>query len=171
MPWSPPVNMSPRVTTASFIATQRRGFDVQQKSISQPSWLNGQRLCTTVIEPVMDCLGGITITSGYRSYMLNRAVGGSQNPLSAHVLGRAMDFVPSKMGILDAFKAIVDSGIKYDKAIIEGVAGKHWIHLQVNEPWLEPRHVAYMTFGDKTPLGSLVYTVFNPNDPRLGSFA
>ena len=51
---------------------------------------NLQELVTFVLQPLRDLYGSITITSGYRSPELNKAIGGSTT--SDHCLGCAADF-------------------------------------------------------------------------------
>ena len=51
---------------------------------------NLQELVTFVLQPLRDRYGSITVTSGYRSPELNKAIGGSTT--SDHCLGCAADF-------------------------------------------------------------------------------
>lgn len=84
----------------------------------------------STLEEVRKVLGNrpITITSGYRSPNLNRAVNGSRN--SAHVLGYAADFVCPSFGTpLEICRAIAGAGIPYDQLIHE--FGR-WVHLSVD---------------------------------------
>jgi len=80
-----------------------------------------------LMEEVRSLLGvPITITSGYRSPKLNRAVGGVQS--SEHCSGLACDFIAPKFGKpSDICKAIIDSGIRYGQLIEEGT----WVHISV----------------------------------------
>lgn len=50
---------------------------------------NAKALMEHVWQPVRDCFGVVTVNSGYRSPMLNKAVGGSTT--SQHCTGEAMD--------------------------------------------------------------------------------
>jgi len=81
----------------------------------------------------------MTITSGFRMPSLNSAVGGSKT--SKHTQGLCADFQPIGMSVGDAFDLITANKDKLHsvrKAIIEGVQGKNWIHVQskvlANEP-------------------------------------
>lgn len=67
----------------------------------------------------------IIVTSGYRSPLVNRIVGGVVN--SAHIFGRAVDFICPEFGApIDVAKAIVDAGgIKFDQIIRE----YGWVHI------------------------------------------
>lgn len=69
----------------------------------------------------------ITISSGYRSMELNRAIGGSSK--SAHMEGYAADFICPRFGSPKKIvRAIVDSDIKFDQVICEGT----WVHFSVD---------------------------------------
>jgi len=85
------------------------------------------------LEEVRQVLGHpIHISSGFRSEMVNRAVGGADN--SAHMLGLAADikcpeFGPPKQVCM----AIIDAGIKFDQLINEYSRRKdgtisNWVH-------------------------------------------
>jgi len=75
-------------------------------------------LCEECLEPVRALLGmPITISSGYRSYDLNKAIGGSQT--SQHSKGEAADLVLATMAPYDVCKAIADSDIEFDQLILE----------------------------------------------------
>lgn len=74
----------------------------------------------------------LTVTSGYRGFRLNKAVGGSST--SAHCVGLAADLVPAN-GRLAEFKAFCRDWLKgryFDQMISEdeNAAGvPRWIHL------------------------------------------
>ena len=81
----------------------------------------------------------MTITSGFRIPSLNSAVGGSKT--SKHTQGLCADFQPIGITVKEAFDLITANKDKLHsvrKAIIEGVQGKNWIHVQskvlANEP-------------------------------------
>jgi uncharacterized protein YcbK (DUF882 family) len=68
----------------------------------------------------------ITISSGYRSMELNRAIGGSGK--SAHMEGYAADFICPNFGLPKKIvRAIVESDIKFDQVICEGT----WVHFSI----------------------------------------
>ncbi|PTE02718.1 D-Ala-D-Ala carboxypeptidase family metallohydrolase [Pandoraea apista] len=105
----------------------RRGID---NSASEDVVANLTRLAQT-LERVRVLLGSrpITISSGYRSPDLNRAVGGARN--SAHLYGLAADFICPGYGTpLQICKAIAASGIDFDQLIHEGT----WVHLGLAQP-------------------------------------
>lgn len=73
----------------------------------------------------------ITISSGYRSPALNKAVGGVKN--SSHIMGYAADIVPAngKQDDFEYFMSEVFSkkGYAYDQIIIERSKNSRWVHV------------------------------------------
>ena len=106
---------------------------------------NLARLCHTLLEPARELLGApLRIHSGYRSAVVNEAVGGAQN--SAHMDGRAADFVPIDLPLLNAFQALRTSSLPYDQIIQEcGASG--WIHIAIAVPGATPRREALTATG------------------------
>jgi Uncharacterized protein conserved in bacteria len=104
------------------------------------SFIKQLKYTAGALEEVRSLLGvSMTITSGYRSPMLNKEVGGS--PTSKHTHGLCADFKPNGMTVKDAFAIIQKNKDKLHsvrKAIIEGVKGKEWIHLQAKVNADEP---------------------------------
>ena len=77
-----------------------------------------------VLERVRALVGGpITVSSGYRSPKLNKAVGGSAS--SAHVLGLAVDITAPSVAPKQLARAVRDAGIEFDQLIYEGT----WVHI------------------------------------------
>lgn len=88
------------------------------------------RALASALQQVRDVLGNrpIVVTSGYRSPVVNRLVGGSRN--SAHVQGWAADFIcPAYGRPLEVCRAIAAAGLPYDQLIHE--FGR-WVHLSVD---------------------------------------
>jgi hypothetical protein len=78
------------------------------------------------MEAVRKLLGDrpISVSSGYRSPALNRAVAGSRR--SAHLTGHAVDFNCYGFGDpLEVCRAIAESDLAFDQLIEEGT----WIHV------------------------------------------
>jgi zinc D-Ala-D-Ala carboxypeptidase len=92
------------------------------------------RALAVALEMVREALGDrpVVVTSGYRSPVLNRIVGGSRE--SAHLQGYAADFTCPGFGSpLDVCRAVVAAGrIPYDQLIHE--FGR-WVHLSVDPRW------------------------------------
>lgn len=80
------------------------------------------------LERVRAVLGQpMSIDSGYRSPMLNKAVGGV--PGSAHITGYAADFICPAFGSpLDICRKLATAGIPFDQMIQEGT----WVHFSVD---------------------------------------
>jgi zinc D-Ala-D-Ala carboxypeptidase len=95
------------------------------QNIPSPSIMGNLKKLADALEKVRALLGHpITVSSGYRSPTLNRAIGGSEN--SAHCLGYAADIKCWKFGTPDEMlETIRDSGIEYDQLIAEGT----WLHI------------------------------------------
>lgn len=124
--------------TASGIAL-RTGLD---NTPDAPHVANLTRLCEMLLEPVRSLLGvPLHINSGYRSGLVNAAIGGAMN--SAHMEGRAADFVPIGFPLREAFDVLRTSGLPFDQIIFECAA---WIHIAV-APNDSPRKEALTATG------------------------
>lgn len=100
-------------------------------------------LIVRLLDPLREAWGKpLRVTSGYRGFRLNSAVGGSKT--SAHCYGYAADIVPVGESITD-FKAFVldwlkTSRVKYDQYIDEKNArGSEWVHLAIRNRQGEQR--------------------------------
>lgn len=86
-----------------------------------------------VLELVRALVGRpVSVSSGYRSPAVNRAVGGSKN--SAHVKGLAADITVPGMTAKELAEKIRASTIEFDQLIYEGT----WVHIGLSEG--KPRH-------------------------------
>lgn len=100
-------------------------------------------LCETVLEPARVLLGvPCHINSGYRSHAVNQAIGGAAS--SAHMDGRAADFVPVDLPLRAAFDALRLSALPYDQIIFECAA---WIHMSIATSGSQPRREALTATG------------------------
>ena len=98
----------------------RRGIDNKMPIIIRN---DAMELCENVLEPLREKLGKpIRITSGYRCYELNKAIGGSAT--SQHCRGQAVDIKVKGIDPTDVAKAIIELGV-YDQVIDEG----NWTHV------------------------------------------
>jgi zinc D-Ala-D-Ala carboxypeptidase len=117
------VNLSPHFSLAELVASQvatRKGID---NAPAAAIVANLTRLAA-LLEQVRALVGApITISSGYRSPALNKAVGGAAN--SAHVLGLAADIRTSKLAPRALALLIRQSDIAFDQLIYEGT----WVHI------------------------------------------
>jgi zinc D-Ala-D-Ala carboxypeptidase len=104
---------------------------------------NLEQLATQLLEPTRTLLGvPMHVNSGYRSFALNVAVGGSKT--SAHMRGQACDFFPIGMSLEEAFDRIRHSEIPFDQVIIEC---NTWIHIGAAQPGYFPRRQALRAKG------------------------
>lgn len=104
---------------------------------------NLERLAEDLLEPVRWLLRvPVKINSGYRSDIVNAAVGGARN--SAHMDGRAADMVPVGMDLREAFDIIRGSALPFDQIILECGA---WIHLAIAKDGQGPRRQALLASG------------------------
>jgi hypothetical protein len=102
--------------------TEHREFD----NTPPPDVVPTLRATALRMEEVRRLLGDrpITVSSGYRSRALNRAVGGART--SAHLLGHAVDFNCYRFGSpLKVCRAIAESDVAFDQLIEEGT----WVHI------------------------------------------
>jgi putative chitinase len=107
--------------TARFF-TQHREFD----NVPPPDVVGTLRNTAAQMEAVRRLLGDrvISVSSGYRSRPLNRAVGGSRT--SAHLTGHAVDFNCYGYGAPTAVcRVIAASDLAFDQLIEEG----SWVHV------------------------------------------
>ena len=91
---------------------------------------NMQILIRDLIQPMRDALGPIRISSGYRSPVLNRAIGGSNK--SQHCKGQAVDiqfWKEGKMCNKEVYDWVLKEGIKFDQMINE--FDYAWIHISL----------------------------------------
>lgn len=91
--------------------------------------------CKNLWQPMRDALGKpVSVNCGYRSYAVNKAVGGAKN--SAHLYGYAIDFVCPSFGTpKDIVKFLMvelpKRGIKFDQIIMEF---NSWVHIAWKAP-------------------------------------
>ena len=84
-----------------------------------------QLLVRNVLDPLREALGRpITVSSGYRSPLVNRAVGGASS--SQHVLGQAADIVVPGMHVTEVVARIRALGLPFDQLIDEFGS---WVHV------------------------------------------
>lgn len=112
------MELSPHFTLAEFVRSSlatRKGIDnTPSATITE----NLKSLCLNVLEPLRISLGKpIRISSGYRSPMLNKAVGGSRS--SQHMFGLAADIYVDGMSTEELFQYIIHNQIPFDQLIQE----------------------------------------------------
>ncbi len=122
------MKLSPHFSLDEFTASQtatRRGID----NTPPPAVIETLKRTALGMEGIRAVLGApIIISSGYRSPVLNRSIGGAAK--SQHVTGHAVDFICPGFGSpLEVCRTLVKSGIAYDQLIYEGT----WVHVSFAE--------------------------------------
>lgn len=98
---------------------------------------NIKHLVTNVLQPLRDYFGKpIIITSGYRSQLVNAAIGGATN--SQHSKGQAADFHIKGVTNTEIIQAILKLRLPFDQLIDEQLyrsSGRlsKWIHVSYNK--------------------------------------
>ncbi|WP_110971290.1 D-Ala-D-Ala carboxypeptidase family metallohydrolase [Pseudomonas huaxiensis] len=120
--------LTPHFTLAEMTASQvanREGIDNEPDSLVIANLVD---LCRS-LEVVRSLVGmPIMVSSGYRSEVLNRRIGGSST--SAHVKGLAADIIAVSLSPRDLAQRIIDSGLSFDQLILEFDG---WVHLGLAE--------------------------------------
>lgn len=91
-------------------------------------------LIENILDPLREAWGSpIKISSGFRSVLLNKAVGGSTT--SAHNAGYAADMVPANGKITEFKQFVMDwlkkNNIKFDQYINEFSGSSQWVHVAI----------------------------------------
>ena len=119
----------------------RHGWDNEPDDMAYQNLI---LLCENVLEPMRRRFGVIRITSGYRSKMVNEAVGGVE--FSQHRYGQAADvFVPNNEVGKKMFD-FVRENLDFDQLIYEydKKTGRQWLHLSYNAEG--NRHQYFMNY-------------------------
>ena len=103
---------------------------------NNPSWevVNNLSRLAAFLDELREAWGsGIRVSSGFRCYALNKAVGGVEN--SAHQYGNAADISPvnGKQAEFEAFLKKWLKGRKFDQCIWETSksSGGRWVHFSL----------------------------------------
>lgn len=136
-----------------------KNFSMNEMTFSQTAVRNGinntpsleiskniEKLCET-LEKVRSLVGApISVSSGYRSPELNKAVSGARD--SAHTKGLAADITTNSLTPKALALLIKASDIKYDQLIYEGT----WVHIAIDKDGAGRRQnlTAKFNFGKAT---------------------
>lgn len=124
------MKLSPNFTLAEMLASQtatRKGITEQ---FNPPAAViaNLKFVANNLLEPVRAKIGPLKISSGYRSPLTNKSVGGAKN--SQHLTGEAVDI---DLGSIAANKQLFDfirkSGLEFDQLINE--YNFSWVHVSL----------------------------------------
>ena len=90
-------------------------------------------LCETILQPIRDHFGPISINSGYRGVVLNKTIGGSWK--SQHCEGKAVDIECPGTSNRHVANWIADN-CTYDQIILEfhdrEIFDSGWVHVSFN---------------------------------------
>lgn len=113
-------------------------------NVPNPAQLdNLKTLCVILLEPIRWLLESpLQVNSGFRNPIVNSLVGGDAH--SAHMDGRACDFVPTEKDLVESFHRIRRSQLPYDQVILECNA---WIHVSIPKAGETPRREALVASG------------------------
>jgi len=118
------MRLSEHFTQAEFEASQyatRHGID---NKMDGDALSCAKDLCAAILEPLRrKIMTPITVSSGYRSHELNKAIGGSAH--SQHTKGLAADIQAAYLSPLELANIIKGIGLPYDQLIYEG----GWVHV------------------------------------------
>lgn len=105
---------------------------------------NLKKLCTEILQPIRDkCGDSIHITSGYRSQMLNKLVGGSKT--SQHLKGEAADItVYSKEGNKKLFDMIVKMIEKGEITVGQLIDESDYKWLHISLPYSKVNQILHL---------------------------
>jgi hypothetical protein len=133
------IQLSKNFTLDEFLVSEK----AKDMGVSNaPSWDEHDRvleeltsLVKHVWQPVRDRFGPVKITSGFRNYIVNKAVGGDEK--SQHRKGEAGDGEVPGVDNLTVARWIV-ANCSFDQLILEGYSGGNtgWIHVshKANKP-------------------------------------
>lgn len=128
-----------------FYSETAKKHNIDNKTSYQPI-IDCLSVVADKIQQVRDLLGKpIKINSAYRSFLLNKEVGGKAD--SQHLYGQAVDFVCPDFGNPAAvFYFLKDQKIEVDQCLLENT----WIHLSIKAK------------GNRNMWGSYINGIFKP---------
>ena len=112
---------------------------------------NLQLLVDNVLQPIRNKFGQVTITSGYRSPEVNKAIGGSVT--SDHCFGFAADFEVAGVDNKELARWVADN-LKFKQLILEfytkGVPDSGWVHVSYDKTNLTQKVMTATKVGGRT---------------------
>jgi zinc D-Ala-D-Ala carboxypeptidase len=103
---------------------------------------NLRSLVLNVLDPLRAEIGPITVTSGYRPILLNKAIGGART--SQHCQGQAADLISERMSVPQVFDTIRRMRLPYDQVINEF---GQWTHVSYSPQNRRSQLIAYREGG------------------------
>jgi hypothetical protein len=112
---------------------------------------NLQALVDNVLQPIRNKFGQVTVTSGYRSPEVNKAIGGSVT--SDHCFGFAADFEVAGVDNKELARWVADN-LKFKQLILEfytkGVPDSGWVHVSYDKTNLTQKVMTATKVGGRT---------------------
>jgi hypothetical protein len=125
------MKLSANFSLAELTKTNVRQFD---NTPSMQVIDNLQVLVDSVLQPIRNKFGPVTVTSGYRSPEVNKAIGGSAT--SDHCFGFAADFEVAGVDNKELARWVADN-LKFKQLILEfytkGVPDSGWVHVSYDK--------------------------------------
>ena len=110
-----------------------------------------QVLVDSVLQPIRNKFGPVTVTSGYRSPEVNKAIGGSAT--SDHCFGFAADFEVAGVDNKELARWVADN-LKFKQLILEfytkGVPDSGWVHVSYDKTNLTQKVMTATKVGGRT---------------------
>ena len=142
------MKLSTNFSVAELSKTNVRQFD---NTPSMQVIDNLQQLVDNVLQPLRDKFGPVTVTSGYRSPEVNKAIGGSGT--SDHCKGFAADIEIGGKDNKELAQYIRDN-MEFTQLILEfyipGVPDSGWVHVSFDKGNLKKQCLTASKAGGKT---------------------
>jgi hypothetical protein len=142
------MKLSANFSLAELTKTNVRQFD---NTPSMQVIENLQLLVDNVLQPIRNKFGQVTVTSGYRSPEVNKAIGGSAT--SDHCFGFAADFEVAGVDNKELARWVADN-LKFKQLILEfytkGVPDSGWVHVSYDKTNLTQKVMTATKVGGRT---------------------
>jgi hypothetical protein len=142
------MKLSTNFSLAELTKTNVRQFD---NTPSMQVIDNLQVLVDNVLQPIRNKFGPVTVTSGYRSPSVNKAIGGSAT--SDHCFGFAADFEVAGVDNKELARWVADN-LKFKQLILEfytkGVPDSGWVHVSYDKNNLTQKVMTATKVGGRT---------------------
>lgn len=142
------MKLSANFSLAELTKTNVRQFD---NTPSMQVIDNLQVLVDSVLQPIRNKFGPVTVTSGYRSPEVNKAIGGSAT--SDHCFGFAADFEVAGVDNKELARWVADN-LKFKQLILEfytkGVPDSGWVHVSYDKNNLTQKVMTASKVGGRT---------------------
>jgi zinc D-Ala-D-Ala carboxypeptidase len=134
-----PMQLSPHFSFAEMTRTGQSRLQEANRQQAMGFIVPLTAVCVDLLEPIRLQYGPVRVNSGFRGLAVNTAIGGSKR--SQHMKGEAADLTVPGQKLEDVFRWIVmDSGIKFGQAILEGrTPVPTWIHISLGAPYRDPK--------------------------------